>query len=146
MKLKSFTLFVLVLAFGIFFISGCSSSPPVNTTPTEPVKYIVLEEGGFRWFVTITRVDCPAGNPPGAVVKIRNELDRNITLDFDGPSHYTFSIGDKKQQEVTIQAGSYKLMAAAPGLSFIPRDYKYTYSDGCIYMQVWKGEKLETKY
>jgi|GEM_PF-1807198 hypothetical protein len=146
MKLKSFTFTLAVLAAAIFFVSGCGSKPDVKTTAPEPVRFVVLEEGGYRWFVVISQVDYLPDNPPGAVIKIRNELDRNLTVDFDGPSHYTFSIGDKKDQTVNIRAGSYKLMASSPGITFIPKDYRYNYRDRYVYRQVWNREKLSTRY
>jgi hypothetical protein len=148
MKRDDFRYYVLVMAIAMFFISGCSTNGNLRFNPTgvKPVQFVVLEEGGYRWFVVISEVNYLPNNPPGAVVLVRNELDRSITVDFDGPSHYTVSIGDKKEQEITIQPGDYKLMASAPGLSFVPRDYKYSYRDRYVYRQVWQREKLETKY
>ncbi len=146
MKLKAFTLFTLfVLGIAFVFIAGCGETT-VKTTPAEPVRFVVLEEGGYRWLVVITEMDYRPDSPPGALVEIRNDLDRNLTVDFDGPSHYTVSIGDRKDRSVRIDAGSYKLMASAPGLSFVPKDYRYTYRDRYVYRQVWRREKISTTY
>lgn len=137
MKLKFPMLFVLALVLGIFFVPGYSSNPPATITPKETVKVIVL---------ALSEVGYLTINSSRAVIIIRNELDSNIVVDFDGPSHYTFSIEYKKKREVTIQAGNYELIIAAPGLTYISKDYKYNFRDRFVYRQVWKCEILKTKY
>lgn len=96
MKLKSFTLFVLALVLGIFFVPGYSSSPLVTTTPKEPVRFVVLEGGGFKWYVVLPAVNYLTDTPSGAVIKIWNELDCNIVVDFEALHAIRFPLSIKK--------------------------------------------------
>lgn len=144
MKLKIFVLCGIVLL--LLILPGCTRINPGTEPGTNVVKYVVFEDAGYNWVVIISEVNYLPDNPPGAVIRIRNDLDRNLTLDFDGPSHYTVSIGDKSETKLEIQEGFYKIMASSPGIRYIPKDYKYFYRDRHVYTQVWQREKLTTTY
>lgn len=144
MKFKIFVLCGIVLL--LLILPGCTKVKPGTEPGANVVKYVVFQDAGYEWVVIIKEVEYLPDNPPGAVIKIRSDLDRNLTLDFDGPSHYTVSIGDKSERTLDVQEGFYKIMASSPGISFTPNDSKYFYADRHVYSQVWYREKLRTKY
>ena len=149
MKQKLFFVFVAVL---LMLLVKCGGGEKVVTEPTGPTNLIsseqlVVDEEGRVWVVSLYRVGYDeVNNPPDALIKIRNELDRNITLDFDGPSHYVVSIGDKKTHTLKLDPGTYKIMASAPGLKYVPREYGVTVEGYTLYEQVWKRSTKSTKY
>jgi hypothetical protein len=142
MKLKNYLLFGVALL--LFVLPNCTGTPPVTEPSSE--KYVLFQEVGYSWVVIITEINYLPNNPEGAVIKIRNSLDRSLTLDFDGPSHYTISIGDRKTKTIRIQEGSYQIMASAPGLSYVPKNRKYFFKDRYVYKQEWDREKTQVNY
>lgn len=148
MKSKLFTFFGLLLVF--LLLLGCGRREVETTTgPTNLIssQELVVDEEGRIWVVSLYRIGYDeVNNPPDAVIKIRNELDRNITLDYDGPSHYVVSIGDKKTHRLVVQPGTYKIMASAPGLKYVPREYGITVEGYTLYEQVWRRTVKTTKY
>lgn len=148
MKSKLFTLVALVMVF--LLLMGCGRKEVVTTTGQTNLissQELVVDEEGRIWIVSLYRVGYDeVNNPPEAVIKIRNELDRNITLDYDGPSHYVVSIGDKKTHRLAVQPGTYRIMASAPGLKYVPREYGITVEGYTLYEQVWRRTVKTTKY
>jgi len=139
----------LILLMAMFV--GCGRRTVVESEPgpTNLVSTteLVNNDEGHIWVVYLYRMNCDtAMNSPDAVMDIRNELDRNITLDFDGPSHYVVSIGDKKTYRIRLQPGTYTIMASSPGLKFVPREYGITVDGYCLYQQLWKRTVRETTY
>jgi hypothetical protein len=145
-------LFLVALAVLLLLLVKCGGNDKVVTEPAGPTNLIsseqlVVDEEGRVWVVSLYRVGYDeVNNPPDALIKIRNELDRNITLDFDGPSHYVVSIGDKKTHTLKLEPGTYKIMASAPGLKYVPREYGVTVEGFTLYEQVWKRSIKSTKY
>lgn len=145
-------LFYAVCAVLVLFLFNCGGGSKVVTQAAGPTNLIsseqlVVDEDGRVWVVSLYKVGYDeVNNPPDAILKIRNELDRNITLDFDGPSHYVVSIGDKKTHTLKMQPGTYKIMASAPGLKYVPRDYGVTVDGYTLYEQVWRRTVKTTKY
>jgi hypothetical protein len=145
-------LFFIALCVLVLFLFKCGGGDAVVTEPSGSTNLIsseqlVVDEEGRVWVVSLYRVSYDeVNNPPEAMIKIRNELDRNITLDFDGPSHYVVSIGDKKTHTLTLQPGTYNVMASSPGLKYVPRDYGITVEAYTLYEQVWKLSVKSTKY
>lgn len=72
------------------------------------------------------------------LVKIMNSLDRNISIDFDGTSHYEVSVGDNKEIKRTFPAGKYKIMISAPGLKFVPDRNKIVLKQNREYLLILK--------
>ena len=143
---------LIVLSFVLLLLlfSGCGRKD-VDVTPEQTnlisTMELVENDEGYIWVVYFYRMNCDNRvNAPGAIMNIRNELDRNITLDFDGPSHYVVSIGDKKTYKLKLQPGTYKVMASSPGLKFVPREYGITVDDYCMYQQLWKRTIRSTTY
>jgi hypothetical protein len=141
MRLKIFTLCGIVLAMSL--LTGCKKGVRIELPV---VRYVVFTDASYQWVAVIAMVKHLPTNPPGATLKIRNDLDRSLTLDFDGPSHYSISINDHSDTTLEIQEGSYKIMASAPGLAYIPSDIRPFFSDRCVYQWTWFREKLTRKY
>jgi hypothetical protein len=143
---------LIVLSFVLLLLvfTGCGKKGvDVEPGPTNLISTTELVENdeGYIWVVYFYQMNCDTRvNRPGAIMDIRNELDRNITLDFDGPSHYVVSIGDKKTYRLELQPGTYKVMASAPGLKFVPREYGIAVEDFCMYQQLWKRTIRQTTY
>lgn len=145
-------IFLVSMAVLLLLLVKCGGgekvvSEPAGSTNLISSEQLVVDEEGRVWVVSLYRVGYDqVNNPPDALVKIRNELDRNITLDFDGPSHYVISIGDNKTHTLKMEPGTYKIMASAPGLKYVPRDYGVTVEGYTLYEQVWKRSVKSTKY
>ncbi len=145
-------LFYVVCAVLVLFLINCGRGEKVIIQPAGPTNLIsseqlVVDEEGRVWVVSLYRVGYDEiNNPPNAMIKIRNELDRNITLDFDGPSHYVVSIGDRKTHLLKLQPGTYKIMASAPGLKYVPGKYGVTVEGYTLYEQVWRRSIKSTNY
>src|SRR4030042_5459559 len=114
--MKQKLIFVLFCVL-VLLLLKCGDGDAVVTEPAGPTNLIsseqlVVDEEGRVWVVSLYKISYDTvNNPPDALIQIRNELDRNITLDFDGPSHYVVSIGDKKTHELKLQPGTYSIMA-----------------------------------
>jgi hypothetical protein len=141
MKLKIFALCGIALLLVV--LPGCTR---VNIKTQPEVKYVFFQDAGYEWVVIISQVSYLPNNPPGAIIKIRNTLDRNLTLDFDGTSHYGVSIGDNSEHTLEVKEGYYKIMASAPGLTYIPHDEKCFFMDRWVYNLRWVREKSTTRY
>lgn len=142
MKLKIFLLFGAVLL--LLVLPNCTRINP--TTEPSSVKYLLFQDVVYNWVVNISEVKYLPHNPEGAIIKIRNSLDRTLTLDFDGPSHYMISIGDRTTRILRVHEGSYQIRASAPGLAFVPKNHRYFFKDRYVYKQVWGREKKQIAY
>lgn len=68
------------------------------------------------------------------VIGIVNDLDRAVKLDFDGASHYTESVPDRREKKITIMPGSYKILVSAPGLLFTPPKESVNFMSNTMYV------------
>jgi hypothetical protein len=133
MKFARVVLLAALIAMALT-LAGCRTADS-RMVCQHTVKFEDISE---VWIVRTYEVDCDKNDYPGeATIKFRNNLDRNITIDMDGPSHYEFSIGDRRDYKQTVQPGSYNIMAQAPGLRYIPENYSCTFEGHCVYEQEW---------
>jgi len=106
------------------------------------------DEFGNVWVARLFENDCDKDRHPGeaAVLDIHNNLDRNITLDFDGPTHHEISIGDKRAGTLKLEAGSYGVLINAPGLKYTPANFTYTVQGHCVYEMTWERILANTQF
>jgi hypothetical protein len=102
------------------------------------------DDNSFLGLILIKGEDMNEDSDP--LVKIKNSLDRNISIDFDGPSHYEVSVGDNKEFKRTFPAGKYKLMISAPGLKFVPDKNKAELEQNCEYTLILKRFPTGVEY
>ena len=55
-----------------------------------------------------------------ALIIVKNRLDRSVSLDFDGPSHYELNVGDQREGRLRVVPGLYRIRGAAAALASIP--------------------------
>lgn len=68
--------------------------------PVQRTREEIETEGRDRW----------------GYLDVRNNLDRSVSIDFDGASHYDLTVGDRRTERVKLPAGSYSMAVSAPGL------------------------------
>jgi hypothetical protein len=102
------------------------------------------DDNSFLGLILIKGEDMNEDSDP--LVKIKNSLDRNISIDFDGPSHYEVSVGDNKEFKRTFPPGKYKLMISAPGLKFVPDKNKAELEWNCEYTLILKRFPTSVEY
>lgn len=144
MRLKIFVLCGMVLLLLVFY--SCTRVDVKTEAGTNVVEHVVFKGNGYNWVIVISKMTYLPNNPPGAVIKISNTLDRNLNLDFDGTSHYTVSIGDNSEFTLEVKEGCYKIMASAPGLIYVPENRKDCFSDRWVYSVRWKRKDIITTY
>lgn len=49
-----------------------------------------------------------------AVIDVKNEVDRAVTIDYEGARHYDMTVGDHRDASIQIESGTYRLRVAAP--------------------------------
>jgi hypothetical protein len=111
-------------------------------------KEVASDEFGNVWVARLYEEDCDKDRHPSdeATLNIRNNLDRNITLDFDGPDHHEISIGDKRTATLRLEHGSYGILLNAPGLKYAPGNFSYSLEGHCVYEMTWERIASRTQY
>ena len=106
------------------------------------------DEFGNVWVARLFENDCDKDRHPAdaAMLDIHNDLDRNITLDFDGPTHHEISIGDKRTGTLKLEPGSYGVLVNAPGLKYTPANFTYTVEGHCVYEMTWERINSNTQF
>jgi hypothetical protein len=51
----------------------------------------------------------------GAVLEVRNTLDRSVDIDFDGRSHHDLTVKDKRSENLKLPPGTYEVKVTASG-------------------------------
>jgi hypothetical protein len=68
-----------------------------------------------------------------SVLDVRNNLDRNLQLDMDGPSHNQVSVGNQNDYRTKVAPGSYRIRASAPAIAHVPGDFSYAFEANALY-------------
>lgn len=118
---KNFVLIFMVLCLTFTYCGGGGQT--VDTSP-QAYDMVMLNEENKQddltyLYLKVTKLATPTDSADALII-IMNNLDRAINIEFDGASHYTETVGDRKEKSVTISPGSYKLLISAPGLNFTP--------------------------
>lgn len=140
-RLFIFTGIVLILLIGCGgYDTETEPAPPDNQS-------VILKTENYQWMAGFTLVDRNENSYPAeAVLVIHNRVDRNVTVDFDGPIHKTVSLGDNARKTINLSPGTYKIMASSPGLPYVPSDYGQTLEAYTKYSLVFTKKKLKTNY
>lgn len=80
------------------------------------------------------------------LITIKNTLDRNIVIDFDGTSHYEVSLGDNKETKKTYPEGYYKIMISAGSFKFVPNKDKVEMEREHEYLLILRRIPIGTEY
>ncbi len=116
----------MLLVCAVTFVVGCGSSastPPIGTVGEGDYQEITMR---IRDVGELDDEDVPY-----AVIEMRNGMNRSVSLDFDGPSHYETTLGDKRSSSLQVDGGSYDIRAKAPSLK--TRDMSYFFESGHRY-------------
>lgn len=119
---KNFVLIFMALCLTLTYCGG-GGGQMVDTAP-QAYDMVILnaesEQDDLTYlYLKVTKLATPTDSADALVIIINN-LDRAIKIEFDGASHYTESVGDRREKKITITPGSYKLLISAPGLNFTP--------------------------
>ena len=96
-------------------------------------------------YLKVTKLATPTDSADALII-IMNNLDRAINIEFDGSSHYTETVGDRKEKSVTISPGSYKLLISAPGLNFTPPRNSLYFAGNTKYVVELTRQKERVEY
>lgn len=94
-----------LIFLSMLLLAGCETSSPHQT---------VAAGGGVQMDLYLTSKGVVAPPDDRAHVEIRNDLDRAVTLDFDGGRHYDLTVGDHRDASIDVEAGNYRIRASAP--------------------------------
>ncbi len=90
------------------------------------------------WRVHIQRLEVGLDDTSKAVVEIKNELDRSITVEFGSTlSHYSPLVGDFSSIKIEVDKGTYDLRPSGPSLGSIPAQVTYSFEGGSLYKMTW---------
>ena len=138
---------IIIALIPAVLLLGCGGSNIESQPPPGEARTVILQTENYQWVAGFQIVEQDESRYPAeAILVIQNRVDRNVTVDFDGPIHKTVSLGDKAQRTINLPAGTYKIMASSPGLPYVPSDYGQTLQSHTKYSLVFTKKKLKTSY
>lgn len=80
------------------------------------------EPGTGRLSINLVLIaNLPAGSPAEthALIDVRNDMDRSVRVDFEGPSISEVSVGPHSTSTIRLDPGSYRVRGSGPALPSI---------------------------
>lgn len=129
---------VLIFMALCLILSYCGGGgEPVQTAPVATDMTILSaqseQDDGTYLTLRVIQLAKPSDSY-SPIIGIVNDLDRAVRVDFDGASHYTESVPDRREKQITIMPGTYKILVSAPGLLFKPPKDSVNFMSNTMYV------------
>jgi hypothetical protein len=127
----------------------CGGEDPVSEPEPEReqlvAKTVVAQDDGSILGLFFVQTGSSNENED-PLIMIKNTLDRNIVIDFDGTNHYEVSLGDHKETKKSFPEGWYKIMVSAGSFKFVPNKDKVEIEREHEYSLILRRIPIGTEY
>ena len=145
MKKNVFLIFMVLCLFFAYCGGGRQIEPMPQAYDMVILNTQSLQDDGTVLVLKVVKLAKPTTSS-FPMIGIVNDLDRAVKLDFDGASHYTETVSDRREKKIEIMPGTYKILIAAPGLNFSPPKDLVNFSSNTMYVVGIKRLKEKVEY
>jgi hypothetical protein len=119
------------LTLGAGALSSCHSTPPPPAPAAAPqAEAAYAPSTGAILYNGPTRTGDSSGTT-GALLRVKNRLNRSISIDILGHGHGDANIGDGRTEALALTAGDHTLSISAAGLK--PAKFSFHVERGEVY-------------